>query len=99
VKIRMGMDVAGTFHGVDGGVKVGDVVDVDDENGARYCELGYATPVVADEEPPVELRADDLPAGNASREDWEAYALSHGKTAEDLEGLGRDAIRDQFAEG
>jgi DNA helicase TIP49 (TBP-interacting protein) len=98
VKIRMKMEVAGTFHGLEG-VKTGDVVDVDDENGARYCALGYATPVAADEEPPVELRDADLPKGNASREEWEAYALGHGATAEDLESLGRDEIRDQFTPG
>jgi hypothetical protein len=93
----MKIDVGGTFHGLEN-VRAGDEVTVDDENGARYCELGYATPVVVDEEPPVELRS-DLPAGNASRDEWEAYALSHGETAEDLEGLGRDAIRDRLTAG
>ena len=34
------------------------------------------------------------PAGNASREEWEAFALLNGKTAEELDGLGRDEIRD-----
>lgn len=46
MKIRMKIPVAGTFHNLTGGVKVGDVVDLDDENGARYCALGYAEPVV-----------------------------------------------------
>lgn len=41
--------------------------------------------------------ADDIPAGNASRDEWEAYALSTGRTEDDLEGLSRNEIRDLFA--
>ena len=37
---------------------------------------------------------DDRPAGNASQPDWHAYRLSHGYTAEELEGLGRNDLRD-----
>jgi hypothetical protein len=48
----MRREVSGTFHGIDG-VKVGDVVEVDDVNGARYCKLGYAEPV-GDHKPKVE---------------------------------------------
>jgi len=45
----------------------------------------------------------DLPAGNASAEDWTAYALAHGKTEADLNGedgkpLGRDAIKALFVD-
>lgn len=50
----------------------------------------------ADPEPEPEPEAAVKPAGNASREDWEAYALENGRTAEDLEGLGRNEIRDLF---
>jgi hypothetical protein len=58
----------------------------------------------ADEEPEAgEPEGDGLPKGNASRDDWAAYALNHGMTAEDLapadrEQLGRDEIRDHFNE-
>lgn len=38
----------------------------------------------------------EKPSGNASRDEWEAYALANGKTAEDLDGLKRDEIRDLF---
>lgn len=43
-----------------------------------------------------------VPAGNASRDDWAAYARSVGATEDDLTGddgqpLGRDAIRDTYA--
>jgi hypothetical protein len=51
----MKMDVQGTFHGIEG-VRVGDEVVVDDDNGARYCALGYAEPV-AEPDKDVEKRA------------------------------------------
>jgi hypothetical protein len=38
------------------------------------------------------------PAGNASKEDWYAYALVNGKTSADLEGLGQREIRALFTE-
>jgi hypothetical protein len=44
--------------------------------------------------PPITVP--DVPAGNASREDWAAYALAIGATADEIDGLGRDEIRDQF---
>ena len=60
---------------------VGGVEELDDDEGDA-----------ADE--PVGV--DGQPAGNASRDEWEAYALTHGATADDLDGLGRDAIRDLY---
>jgi hypothetical protein len=45
VKIKMLIPIAGTFHGVHG-VRRGDVVEVDDVFGAKYCALHYAEPVV-----------------------------------------------------
>lgn len=41
----MKIAVAGTFHGKPSGVAVGDVLEVDDAVGARYCQLHYAEPV------------------------------------------------------
>jgi hypothetical protein len=38
------------------------------------------------------------PAGNASTEDWHAYALASGKTSADLDGLGQREIRALFTE-
>jgi hypothetical protein len=38
----------------------------------------------------------EKPPGNAIREAWEAYAIAQGKTTDELDGLGRDAIRDMF---
>ena len=37
------------------------------------------------------------PAASASEADWRAYALANGKTETDLDGLGRNDIRDLFA--
>jgi hypothetical protein len=37
--------ITGTFHNIDGGVRPGDVVDVDDQSGINYCMSGYAEPV------------------------------------------------------
>jgi hypothetical protein len=45
VKIRMLIPIAGTFHGHHG-VNRGDVIEVDDVFGARYCKLHYCEPVV-----------------------------------------------------
>lgn len=42
----MKIEVHGGFHNNPDGVRIGDVVDVDDTEGARYCALGYAEPVV-----------------------------------------------------
>jgi hypothetical protein len=38
----------------------------------------------------------EKPAGNASRDDWVAYAKAMGATDEDLEGYSRDEIRDDY---
>jgi hypothetical protein len=44
MKIRMKVDVHGTFHNMPGGARRGDIVDIDDDNALRYCALGYAQP-------------------------------------------------------
>jgi hypothetical protein len=46
LKIRMKRHVTGSFHNHHEGVKPGDVFEVEDHTGARYCKLGYAEPVV-----------------------------------------------------
>lgn len=38
----------------------------------------------------------EIPAGNASLEAWQEYARSQGLSDADLEGKGRDDLRDQF---
>lgn len=41
-------------------------------------------------------KAEGKPAGNASKEDWHAYALANGKTSADLDGLKQSEIRALF---
>src|SRR6266568_2219202 len=51
------------------------------------------------DEPPddeADLAGGDLPKGNASRDEWWAYALGHGMTEDDVEPLTRDEIRAHF---
>lgn len=68
-------------------VKPGDV-HVDDTDAQDAEETAHA------EQDTFEATA---PAGNASRTDWEAYALTQGRSNEELAGLSRDQIRDLFA--
>lgn len=86
---------------------LGEVVDVDDSDLVRFDAHNVApsTPAappvedIADVE--VETPADDpspaKPSGNASRDDWAAYALTQNVAAESLEGKSRDEIRELFA--
>ena len=48
------------------------------------------------DEPPDDETGVDLPKGNASRDEWWAYALGHGMTEDDVEPLTRDEIRAYF---
>ena len=56
------------------------------------------TDVVAGRIQEKQDKADGKPAGNASKEDWHAYALANGKTSADLDGLGQREIRALFTE-
>lgn len=51
-----------------------------------------------DESPEPSTEDAARPAGNASRGDWEAYALSQGFAEEQLEGLKQSEIRALFDE-
>lgn len=50
MRIRLLQMVTGSFHGVDGGVERGSVVDVDDVSAARYVKSGLAELVKGTEE-------------------------------------------------
>lgn len=41
-------------------------------------------------------KQDGQPAGNASLEDWQEFARSEGATDADLDGMNRNALRDQY---
>lgn len=58
-------------------------------------------PVVAEEEPKGPEKTNGKPAGNASRDDWAAYAASKGAPEEDTKpvdqgGLSRDDLRAKY---
>jgi hypothetical protein len=55
---------------------------------------------VSDVVPKVDPDAstDGRPRGNASREEWVAYALANGKTEDDITGLKQTEIRALFAD-
>jgi len=55
-------------------------------------------PEPGDGEEPVDPEAAPAPAGNASKDDWYAFALANGKTSADLDGLGQRDIRALFTE-
>lgn len=38
----------------------------------------------------------EAPKGNASLEDWQDYARARGASPEDIDGLTRDELREQF---
>lgn len=78
---------------------------------AAEVEAAAAAEAAADFEDPTPWVPDALqpdtvepaePAGNASTEEWEAYARTRGAADEDLvdgdgKALGRDALRDKFS--
>jgi len=74
-------------------VKAGDV-HVDDTDKQDASETAH-TEQSTNGEPVTGVEA---PAGNASTEVWHEYALTQGKTPEELEGLGQRQIRDLFTE-
>jgi hypothetical protein len=57
MKIKMKLDIHGMFHNMPAGVRRGDIVDIDDDNAARYCALGYAQPDLKGELGPAHLPA------------------------------------------
>lgn len=96
-----------TFNGAVGGVQFANgEATTDNQAVIAYCEAaGYEVEVVdteladgaegkVDDKTLSDKPADDLPAGNASTDEWLAYALAHGTTPDELAGLGRDQIRD-----
>lgn len=38
----------------------------------------------------------EAPKGNASLDEWQAYAQARGASAEDIDGLSRDELRERF---
>lgn len=65
MKIRWLINVAGTVHGIVDGVKYGDVIDVPDFDGGRYCALHYAEPVDEKKPEKVEAKVEEPPVETA----------------------------------
>lgn len=83
-----------TFNGSVGGVQFANgEATTTNEAVIAYCEAaGYTIEYgTATEDKDATV---SLPSGNASKEDWIAYALQHGTTPDELEGKTRDEIRD-----
>lgn len=71
--------------------------DADEDHVAVLLEEGM---IVEGGDLPIgklSIEDDDRPGGNASLDEWHAYALAHGQTDEDLEGKSRNEIRDLFS--
>lgn len=47
MRVKMRVDVTGTFHNMDAGVRRGDIVDVDEATALRYIHNGIAERVEA----------------------------------------------------
>lgn len=79
----------------DGGQPSGeeDLTDGDSEDDSDSTEESSDD---SDDSTEESEEGDGEPAGNASKEEWVEYAKSKGASDEDLEGLGRNEIRDQY---
>lgn len=76
----------------------GDVVAVHDDDLDRFDGIN-GDPIPADGEPSdgdLEQGAPVRPAGSASLADWQGYAIASGASPEDIEGMTRDALREQY---
>lgn len=89
--IKLNKDIAGHDKG--------DTIEVSDEAAVRLIDRGVAAAVdgtSTSETDGGEEQQDDKPAGNASLDDWTAYALAQGKTEDELKGLKRDDVKALF---
>lgn len=112
MKIRwLGPAVAGTFHNVDGGVAIGEVVDVDDAEAKRYIDLGQAekaskktetaTPSDADVETAAlddeeEEPEDGTPKQSAPKQVWIDYAVDQGYDEAEVEAMTKAELIELF---
>jgi len=80
----------------------GDTIEVSDETAVRLIERGVAEDIDGTTKTTEEDAGDggerhsDKPAGNASLEDWTAYALANGHSEAELKGLKRDDVKALF---
>lgn len=90
--------VAGLVLEFDGGVSHAE--DLSDRDARRLRSQGFIVDTAEPDSAPAEVflapGEDGKPSGNASKSDWEDYAVSRGHFRESLEELSRDQIRDLF---
>lgn len=78
--------------GITVAAKVGQLIVSDESDDAiRYFVVDAPAETVAKASA---LADSDRPGGNASTEDFTAYRLAHGYSADELEGLSRNDLRD-----
>jgi hypothetical protein len=75
VKIKWLINVAGTVHGVGEGTQAGDVMDVPDTDGLRYCALHYAEPVTQSAERAVKREEKQIERAVAADDDVETATM------------------------
>lgn len=105
MKVRIVNRPTGLLNGRDW-PDVGEVLEVEDHHGADMCAAGIGAPVVDDGvetavAPEAEQRS-DAPKGNASRDEWAAYAASLGAPEEETKpvedgGLKQTELREKYA--
>lgn len=64
---------------------------------AEWVKRHLALGLIAKGDPSAAVEDDGRPKANGSLEAWQDYAKANGKTDADLDGLGRDDVRDLFA--
>jgi hypothetical protein len=102
--VKAPLIIARTSAGTDSYIYRGGPIpgDVDKDRIKGWLDEGLiveASEAVAVDErtaEPEQPAGDDKPAGNASLEDWQAYARSQGMADADLEGMSRNELRDLY---
>jgi len=105
MKVRIVSRPTGLLNGRDW-PDVGEELEVPDEVGADICSAGIGVPVVSDDVefavPPEAEKRSEAPKGNASRDEWAAYAKDQGAPDEETRpveegGLKQTELREKYA--
>lgn len=62
MRVRLRAPISGTFHGIEGGVARGQIVDIDDDEAMRYIGLGLCEPEAEPHRRPLDGLRDRLKA-------------------------------------
>lgn len=61
-----------------------------------WIDRHVADGMIAETAAVAPLEGDETPAGNASHDDWVAYAVSQGMSQDEAEAMSRDDLRDLY---